>query len=371
MDVSESDREEANDRFRDFPHGILNTTRLRELRFTFADYRQCRTLGNAGEGPVFDPCIDAFEMLLHLLEKSPNMELLDLWCMDQISEWVMHDRDNLMKKVRKLNSIRDLLWSAEDMRLRLSNGTLGYEKSGGDMPSLRRLVLAWGDQLSNVRSSYPVIKLELICKEFEHELPFCPNLEILVFDCGTGAAMTKLFPTPTSSLSLSTTFAQWLRDTPKLHIIHLVNGARMLDDKHSTFFNTLNAIECRGKSTGFVRSIRYGDSELLSLRMQIQDMDPIGYTPDTRRQRILHSAGNAAFADEFKVGTLTYPIWEVCHEYEGLVVPQSVLDEMREMEGISLELWNRRGVEVKKETWQVLLDWQKLVSPELDFQEFS
>lgn len=56
--------------------------------------------------------------------------------------------------------------------------------------------------------------------------------------------------------------------------------------------------------------------------------------------------------------TSKYPQWEDATYYEGLVVPLSVLCEMKRVHGGS-KPWAGRGIDVGKKAWQVLLDWKK------------
>jgi len=61
--------------------------------------------------------------------------------------------------------------------------------------------------------------------------------------------------------------------------------------------------------------------------------------------------------------TSKLPQWEDATYYEGLVVPLSVLCEMKRVHGGS-KPWIGRGIDVGKKAWQVLLDWKKENHPD-------
>jgi hypothetical protein len=62
--------------------------------------------------------------------------------------------------------------------------------------------------------------------------------------------------------------------------------------------------------------------------------------------------------------TSKYPQWEDATYYEGLVVPLSVLCEMKRVHGSS-KAWIGRGIDVGQKAWQVLLDWKKENHPDV------
>ena len=61
--------------------------------------------------------------------------------------------------------------------------------------------------------------------------------------------------------------------------------------------------------------------------------------------------------------TSKLPQWEDATFYEDLVVPLSVLCEMKRVHGGS-KPWVGRAIEVGKKAWQVLLDWKKENHPD-------
>ena len=61
--------------------------------------------------------------------------------------------------------------------------------------------------------------------------------------------------------------------------------------------------------------------------------------------------------------TSKHPQWEDATYYEGLVVPLSVVCDMKRVHGSS-KPWIGRGIDVGKKAWQVLLDWNKENQPD-------
>lgn len=131
-------------------------------------------------------------------------------------------------------------------------------------------------------------------------------------------------------------------------------------------FSALDAVESPKEGIiGHIRSIRHGAGEellharLLLLFKQTGDIILLGSNNVGRYNS--HSKYHYTLNGICRVRTfaqLPKAIWQDFTHYRGLTVPLEIIYKMMKVEGAKDGDWERRGIEVKAETWKVLEDWR-------------
>lgn len=191
-----------------------------------------------------------------------------------------------------------------------------------------------------------------------------PVLEVLFLNCSARWAGTF---EPTSLLQpgylyrLEPSALLWLRNTPRLHIIHFYRSVG--EDRIDALFGTLPDLEQADLITCQIWSIRHGDDEIIHGRLKLYDVEEISDEPSGEKQRwrILYATGEASRDD---LSTFAFPVSEPFYQeladYNGKDIPTEVMAKIREVEGVVADAeWKKRGLEVGADAWQVLLDWEE------------
>lgn len=235
--------------------------------------------------------------------------------------------------------------------------------------------------------------------EWQYKLP---ELQQLFLDCSRQPGMAPvdsppLFP-PHILLHFCD-FADTLRNYPLLHIIHTLPKFTGKDD--FALFDQLDI--WAADPSGRVGSMRHGSGELVCVRLlsefeQVKDKGWVNLSEEDYEEGIAESQEISSYeldalrpegSDGYSPGqpflpddryiisgtttSLRYltrdhmwrervykrkdPVWEVHCDYEGLSVPEKVVQAMQEIQGLEEEPWARRGVRVGKKAWRILTDW--------------
>lgn len=151
-----------------------------------------------------------------------------------------------------------------------------------------------------------------------------------------------------------------LRRNPQLKSIHLLRkDVALYNLELSATFDSIDPSE----SSSIIYSYRHEGSELLHTR-SLKDRVDVADVPyvkpgidlfGTSGQIRYHSRDDTQRLRIYV--PLSIPRWEDATEFEGRIVPLEVLEEMRQVEGATMEEWLQRDVQVKPETWAVLTKW--------------
>jgi hypothetical protein len=207
------------------------------------------------------------------------------------------------------------------------------------------------------------------------------NVETVILDCsvrtdnGTpdplgdlcvGDTISDLtaFGGPRSGRQLG--FATWLKTHPRLHSIYYI--ASIPDNDTLRVFNHLGSIVGGITPTIQIRSYRHGGEECFHITVIVQSVNPLcdsesdsdSYS-DSRRPKPVDILYTAGYPAAVRGGPLvaherTYYARSSDPVDADTAVPLDVLEKMREVEGASVEEWDKRGVEVGAEAWKLLMD---------------
>jgi hypothetical protein len=150
--------------------------------------------------------------------------------------------------------------------------------------------------------------------------------------------------------------AQWMRRCPRLRAVNYFYCLDIPDG--STLLDELVRAELRGEVTAPIHSMRYRDSEVLHARIKLQPFD-IERNNQITRERVLYYNGSDWLLEVLNVvKALHAPEWQDYTDFDGEVVPMSVIERMEAAEGLSEKGRKQRGVEVGAVAWGVLMDWR-------------
>lgn len=146
----------------------------------------------------------------------------------------------------------------------------------------------------------------------------------------------------------------------------------------------LDDLEAKRRPSAKIHSIRHGTEELLHVRLLLQQvrydisvsydddgplMRNVDYsvkplTPLAQVDQVGYVMSSAGDCHHNSFGQYARPTGESAYQsfsnYNNIVVPMEVIERMKAAEGIhGPEYWERRGVEVGKESWGVLTAWVK------------
>lgn len=165
-------------------------------------------------------------------------------------------------------------------------------------------------------------------------------------------------------------FARQLRISAKLHtLFESLHPASLPEISLKQAQDQLDQIEESGDVIGTVYSYRCSesnDSELLHFRYisdqyEISDTSAvvIGAPAIAPGQTPIQYIGVDGLKRERIFERRQISGWQQCTDWDGICVPLEILEKMRVAEGISIEGWKKRGVEVGKAAWGILRAWRE------------
>lgn len=199
--------------------------------------------------------------------------------------------------------------------------------------------------------------------------PNLPSLEILyaqnfrleakVEPLCTGNIPT-LFPRHIPVQSMLPSFASGLLGSPRLRIVRSSRISNQYD--YLGQFKQMDKLEAsRDGIIGHIRSIRHGDNEeLLHARLLLNFTLLKDAVVGSDRLPYDRSAHHYTTDGVDRIRTFTElpaQAWQDFTYYRGQVVPLDIIEKMMRTEGAKEGDWDKRGIEVKAETWKVLDDW--------------
>lgn len=119
-------------------------------------------------------------------------------------------------------------------------------------------------------------------------------------------------------------------------------------------FDHLDSIAGDTTPTIKIRSYRHGGEECFHATVLVQSVEPLICSPVTGLWEEFYDAG--ALSSEVVAHERTHYACSTDPLGADTALPLEVLEKMREVEGASVEEWDRRGVEVGAEAWKVLMD---------------
>jgi hypothetical protein len=164
------------------------------------------------------------------------------------------------------------------------------------------------------------------------------------------------------------TFDRAVRSSPHLQRVDLVTGATDVPDKGiEEIFAYLDELAGPKNAKSQIGSIQYGGEELLHVRLHhhhIEVADGL-FEPGTRPSWNENTRSLKYTAKDGSERNLTLEwreegAWHDYTDYDGLVVPLSILKKMQQAEGVNAEDWiGQRGIEVGDKAWRILTDWKE------------
>lgn len=178
----------------------------------------------------------------------------------------------------------------------------------------------------------------------------------------------QLFPYHTSAIQpFDPSLALLVRQHPRLRNFHFFS--KPVVDAFPYFDDTREA----EAETGFVKSIRHGDSEILYMEMLVQCIEVSnppkwriqegmrsGVIPDHSMaiQRVIWGEEDGVDEDRRFAYRKAAPTWMIMTDLDGVIVPAEILHRMREVDGASMEDWQGRNIPVGDDAWAVLERWR-------------
>ncbi|KAI9636572.1 uncharacterized protein MKK02DRAFT_45277 [Dioszegia hungarica] len=175
--------------------------------------------------------------------------------------------------------------------------------------------------------------------------------------------------------SMIPSLASRLRQCPLLHtlILDWQEGDR---DAASYHLRLLTEMEHRPKlGSGSARSYRHGASELLHVHSQTNRYEIADHPASASSGRLCReheecvnypTEDGTEYCKVF--GSSDETVVQDWTDFDGLVVPLLIIQEMKEAEGAGVE-WENRGVEVGEAGWIILLQWQEMEMARLELAE--
>lgn len=115
-------------------------------------------------------------------------------------------------------------------------------------------------------------------------------------------------------------------------------------------------------SASEIFSMRHNGCEILHACLYLHFMEL--YDSPGELQPMITGSKNIQYTDRHGVyrgkafGILPRLERQLLSDYVGFMVPMEVIERMRRVEGLTVEQWQKRGVEVGEEAWDVLTEWQ-------------
>ncbi|KAI9639217.1 uncharacterized protein MKK02DRAFT_29323 [Dioszegia hungarica] len=161
-------------------------------------------------------------------------------------------------------------------------------------------------------------------------------------------------------------FASWLRLHPRISRIYYIVGIPYKDNLQ--VFDTLDAVLPMTTPTIKIRSYCHGGEDCFQITVLVKTVPPpsrpFGQAVNspsrpnaTTPVDILYTAGCPTARDVSPLVTHERTFYALPTDplEADSAVPPDVLEKMREVEGASKEEWDKRGVEVGDEAWEVLM----------------
>jgi hypothetical protein len=132
-------------------------------------------------------------------------------------------------------------------------------------------------------------------------------------------------------------------------------------------FETVHRVATTNASTGYISSIKHGSSlELVHVRLlldryEVDDKPQLRRKPPGIPENALYYVEDADGTPMPRIKVFErrkVAMWQHFTDYNGMAVPLEVIERMRQVEGVTEDQWDRRGVEVGAQAWKVLTDWQ-------------
>jgi hypothetical protein len=152
-----------------------------------------------------------------------------------------------------------------------------------------------------------------------------------------------------------------LRAMPHLRIMHPIRESPP-DISIFDIWERLSEIENAGKIHGYVSSYTHGEEELFAMSFLVRDLHvetrprsdkllslPIGFS--------ISEYDDAGVAMEGVSYRLPQACWRVHSHFQGKTIPSGTLEEMREVEGKTVEEWQGRGVAVGDAAWSIMIEY--------------
>lgn len=169
------------------------------------------------------------------------------------------------------------------------------------------------------------------------------------YNCMGGWSQVPLDKTPQVITPL---LVSWLKGNPKLHSIHFDD--ERIDNPHP---------DPHRQPAGLIWSItsRTGET-LLHIRLLVHNVELHDPTDPELiiHRRFLYTHSQEDLNGFLNVINISQPFYQDYTDYQGYVVPLSVLDGVERVEGIKNEgYWGKRGVEVGDKAWEVINTWRE------------
>jgi hypothetical protein len=181
--------------------------------------------------------------------------------------------------------------------------------------------------------------------------PSFPALESVLLrnEIGWGRNTTNYLNFP-DTLPLAPGIATWLSQRPRLHSLYFTD---VIDVKSVSVFAAVDKAEKRGPN-GTVSSFRHGEAELLVLKLQLQEVEVEKENYNTGRYR--EDRRVLVNLDKPYRVVWSEPEWQAFASFEGVALPADIMAKVKAVDS-SLD-YEKRGVEVSEEAWQILVDWR-------------
>lgn len=286
---------------------------------------------------------DAIHTLQELLRMSPKLEQMDL----QYRGNSPHTLFSLVTVLGEHENLRDLYWPTTS---RTVARLLAVNNPSPRFNNLRRLIIGSTTCLAPLLMHVEIPTLERL-----YLLP--PPAKAALVPATTPISI------PTGPQHMLPFFAAHIRANVNLKCIYtLDNDVKDVTD----IFKHLDEME-KEDQVGNISSLKYGDEELLVATLwgdMVEVADILRTTKvvpkDRSRIKIPYPAVDGTLRQKI-MERRSEKVLQTYTDFEGLVVPYEIIWEMKfaEFGGChGSETWNGRGVEVKKDTWEILTKWR-------------
>lgn len=152
-----------------------------------------------------------------------------------------------------------------------------------------------------------------------------------------------------------------LLQMPQLRMLHLLSVSEYTSSGRDLFLR-LDDIQMEDTATLRANSVRSGGRELF----YCTQLRPFAETANHPIAERLSSLPLGFHAEDFRTASgqrefiyyrLPTPQLSFSTYYEGYIVPYHILERLKKAEGKPEPFWRGRGIQVREETWAVVMDW--------------